>query len=476
MKKTRIVSFLLLLCLLAALLCPMALATDGTIDAQTDDAQTSGTQSFHVNAKAALLIDLNTGRVVYEQNADAKVYPASLTKIMVCLLALENGNLSDTVTVSEGALIDLDENSSSAGLQVGEQMTLENMLYCLMVPSGNDASNVVAEHIAGSTADFVRMMNERAYQLGCEGTHFNNAHGLHDEEHYTTARDLAKITQAALKSENFKQIVNTAEYELPATNLSEPRTLETTNQLIRKNVNNPFYYSKAMGIKTGFTTPAGRCIIACAKNDEMYFLAVICGADTTLLDDGSIQMESFPECIKLFDYGFDQFTYVTAVSPLYPLAQIAVSHSAGSESVALAPAREIRVLLPSNYDPEKLTQETALTSQTTEAPVKAGDALGTVTVSYDGEVIDETELLAIADVARSELSAAADTTGTYIQRNWWKWVVILIVVLVAAFGVLVLVLQIRRRQARIRRLEQRRRKLEQQERRYRGGFDDDDDI
>lgn len=472
MKKSRIVSVFLLLCLLFSLLCPAIFATDE--QAQTGEAPVTETAPFHINAKAALLIDLNTGRVVYEQNADDKIYPASLTKIMTCLLALENGNLSDIVTVSEGALVDLDESSSTAGLQVGEQMTLENMLYCLMVPSGNDASNIVAEHIAGSTADFVRMMNERAYQLGCEGTHFNNVHGLHDEDHYSTARDLAKITQAALKSENFKQIVNTAEYELPATNLSEPRTLKTTNQLIYKNTSNPFYYRKAMGIKTGFTTPAGRCIISCAKNDEMYFLAVICGAETKMLDDGSIEMQSFPECIKLFDYGFDQFTYVTAVSPLYPISQVAVSHSAGSEAVALAPAREIRVLLPSNYDPDKLTQQVTLDVPTTEAPVKAGDAFGKVSVSYDGAVIDETELLAIADVARSELSAAADTTGTYIQRNWWKWVVILIALLVAAFGVLLIVLQVRRRAERIRRLERRRRKLEQLERGDRGGFDDDD--
>ena len=475
MKQRKLLSALLLVCVLLSLSC--APVSAAAADAAAGEAAASAAQQpLHINAKAAMLVDLNTGRVVYEQNADERIYPASLTKIMTCLLALENGNLSSIVTVSEAALSNLDPNSSTAGLQVGEQMTLENMLYCMMIPSGNEACNAVAEHIAGSVADFVRMMNERAYELGCEGTHFNNPHGLHEEDHYTTVRDLVKITQAALKSENFKQIVNTAEYELPATNLSEPRTLRTTNQLIYKNSNNPFYYPRAMGIKTGYTSAAGRCVISCAKDDGMYFLAVVCGADTSIQENGDLLMESFPECIRLFDYGFDQFSYVTAVSPLYPIAQVAVSHSAGSEAVAVAPAKDIKVLLPNGYDEALLVQDIALTAQTVEAPVRAGDVLGTVSISYNGEVLDTTDLLAIADVARSEISAAADNTGTYIQQNWWKWVVIVIVLVVAAFFVLLIALQMRRRRQRLKRLEQRRRALEARERRRQFGGIDDDEV
>lgn len=476
MKLRNKLILLLLVCLLLSTSCLPAFAAAAD-EAQQDAAPVSGVQqSLTINAKAAMLVDLNTGRVVYEQNADEIVYPASLTKIMTCLLALENGNLSSTVTVSEAALSDLDPNSSTAGLQVGEQMTLENMLYCMMIPSGNEACNAVAEHIAGSVSDFVRMMNERAYELGCENTHFSNPHGLHEQEHYTTARDLVKITQAALKSENFKQIVNTPEYELPATNLSEPRTLRTTNQLIYKNSNNSYYYPRAMGIKTGYTSAAGRCVISCAKDDELYFLAVVCGAETVIQESGDLLMQSFPECIRLFDYGFDNFSYVTAVSPLYPIAQVAVSHTAGAEAVALAPAREIKVLLPNDYDSSLLTQDITLQSQSVEAPVRAGDVLGKVSISYHGELLGETELLAIADVARSEFSAAADNTGSYIQKNWWKWVVIVIVLFVVAFLVLLLVLRLRQQRQRLRRLEQRRRALEQRERNRRmgGGFDDDE--
>ena len=257
MKKTKVLSLLLAVFLLLSSLTLPLLAVDAETAEDPEQTQSDGADaaaaddsvpedqllssrtSFSVAAKAALLVDLNTGRTVYEQDADERIYPASLTKIMTCLLALENGNLSDVVTVSASALEDLDIDSSVAGLQVGEQMTLENLLYCMMVVSGNDACNVIAEHIAGSITDFVRMMNQRAYELGCLNTHFSNPHGLHDENHYTTARDLSIITQAALKSENFRQIVDTYEYQLPDDNVRQniPK-LKTTNMLIYRSMSN----------------------------------------------------------------------------------------------------------------------------------------------------------------------------------------------------------------------------------------------
>ena len=435
----------------------------------------SADPNFSVNAKAALLIDLNTGRTVYEQDADERVYPASLTKIMTCLLALENGNLSDVITVDESALSGLDQDSSVVGLVVGEKMTLENLLYCMMVSSGNDAANVVAEYIAGSVADFVRMMNERAYALGCEGTHFNNPHGLHDESHYTTARDLAKITQAALKSENFRQIVNTSQYQLPDDNMRQNiQPLKTTNMLIYKSTGNSLYYYRANGVKTGYTSAAGRCLIATAEEDGIRFLSILCGAKTTVLDSGDLLMESFPETIKLLDYGFDNFSYVTALSPLYPIAQVNVLNSAVSEAVAVAPAKDIRLLLPANYNPDLLKTETLLDAQEVEAPVQEGQKLGTAKVYYNGELVDETDLLAIADVARSEFSAVASSSSAYIQKNWWKWIVFLILGVIAVFLVLVLLLYLRRRRIRRLRMEKRRRDLEKQYHHRR--FHDDYDV
>ena len=491
MKKTRILAFLLTLLLTASCLtlpllaaaepaaeassAPADAASDASGDAQepaeedsSQEAVVSADPSFTVAAKAALLIDLNTGRTVYEQDADVRVYPASLTKIMTCLLALENGNLSDVITVDESALAGLDQDSSVVGLKVGEQITLENLLYCMMVSSGNDAANVVAEYIAGSVADFVRMMNERAYALGCKDTHFNNPHGLHDESHYTTARDLAIITQAALKSENFRQMVDTAEYIIPESATGDKHDLKTTNKLIYKSTGNSLYYSRATGVKTGYTSAAGRCLIATAEDDGIRFLSVLCGAKTTILDTGDLLMESFPETIKLLDYGFDNFSYVTALSPLYPIDQVTVLNSAGSEAVAVAPAKDVRLLLPANYNPDALRTEILLDAKEVEAPVSEGQKLGLARVYYGNELIDETDLLAIADVARSELSSVATNSTAYIQQNWWKWIVFLILGVIAAFLILLVLLQIRRRRLRRLRLEKRRRDLEKQyRRRYR---------
>ena len=486
MKKTKALSLLLsLLLLLSSLTLPL-LAVDAETAADPEQTQTdsadapteddsvpedrllSSRTSFSVAAKAALLIDLNTGRAVYEQDADERVYPASLTKIMTCLLALENGNLSDVVTVSASALDDLDADSSVAGLQVGEQMTLENLLYCMMVVSGNDACNVIAEHIAGSVADFVRMMNQRAYELGCLNTHFSNPHGLHDESHYTTARDLARITQAALKSENFRQIVDTAEYVIPESATGQEHKLKTTNLLIYESTGNSLYYPRATGVKTGYTSAAGRCLVATAEDDGIRFLSVLCGAKTTILESGDLLMESFPETIKLLDYGFDNYSYVTALSPLYPIAQVSVLNSAASEAVAVAPAKDVRILLPANYNPEALRTEILLDAKEVEAPVSEGQKLGLARVYYGKELIDETDLLAIADVARSELSSVATNSTAYIQQNWWKWIVFLILGVIAAFLILLVLLQIRRKRLRRMRMEKRRRDLEKQyRRRYR---------
>lgn len=491
MKKKTIPALCLILLILLQMLCLPAFAAESEQTEEPEQASAaqseqdasgedsvpeeqllSSQKDFYVDAKAALLVDLNTGRVVYEQNADDRVYPASLTKIMTCLIALENGNLSDVVTVSASALEDLDADSSVAGLQVGEQMTLENLLYCMMVVSGNDACNVIAEHIAGSVTDFVRMMNQRAYELGCQDTHFSNPHGLHDESHYTTARDLSIITEAALKSENFRQIVDTYEYQLPDDNMRQniPK-LKTTNMLIYRSMSNSLYYSRAHGIKTGYTSQAGRCVISEATGDGLDLLGIICGAATTILDSGDLLMENFTECARLFDYGFDNYSYLSIMSPLYPVDQVKIDHSAGAEAVAVAPRDEIKILLPNDYDPDKLETDIHLNSDSVEAPVYEGDVLGTATVTYAGEVLGQTDLLAITDVARSEISSAAAGTGAYIQRNWWKWVVLAIILVMVAILALIVLYQLRKRRYRRMRMEQRRRALEDRRRRFREEYD-----
>ncbi|NCC69043.1 MAG: D-alanyl-D-alanine carboxypeptidase, partial [Clostridia bacterium] len=209
MKKIKIFPVFLLLFLFLSVWSPSALALD--------DPQ--------VTAKAVLLADADSGRIFFSQNADMKMYPASLTKIMTVLLAVEavdrgDVSLDDEVTCSEECLAGMDEDGSTANIVAGETMKLRDLMYCALVESANEACNVIAEYIGGSIGNFVQMMNDRAGELGCTGTHFANTHGLPDENHYTTAADMYLITMEAINQDLFMEICNTAKYTVSATNMT----------------------------------------------------------------------------------------------------------------------------------------------------------------------------------------------------------------------------------------------------------------
>ncbi len=394
-----------------------------------------------VAASAAILIELNTDSILMEKDADKKIYPASLTKVMSCLVILENSNLNDTVTVHGSAFDGLDEFSSSSGLKEGEILSMETLLYCIMLSSGNEACNVAAEHLFGSVDAFVAKMNARAAELGCVGTHFKNAHGLHDADHYTTARDLSIITREALKNNTFRAIVATHTYKMPATNLSGPRTLTTTNQLILPTAGNSYYDKRVSGVKTGFTTPAGRCLIATAEQDDIRLLSIVCGCATKILPSGDLEFGSFPETKKLLDYGFNNFTYRTLLTTLYPMAEIPVTDSAGADFVSLAPAKEISALLPAGYNPELLKTETSLVSNSVAAPITAGTPLGVVQIFYGEQLVGQTDLIAITDVAKASLlnifgGEGASKTDLYLS------ILIVVLIILAAVVLVVLLVQI----------------------------------
>ena len=401
-----------------------------------------------VEAKAALLIELNSDTILFEQDADVTVYPASLTKIMTCLLTLENLKLTDTVTVSETALSNLDESGSTADLQVGETLTVDQLLYCMMLSSANEACNVAAEAISGSVDAFVQKMNTRAAELGCTGTHFANPHGLHNEDHYTTARDLSKIARAAIQNNKFREIVSKSSYVVPPTNLHDERKLTTTNQLMINLQTNRYYDSRVNGVKTGFTTPAGRCLIATAESGSISLLSVVCGCDTRVLETGDLEFASFPETEKLLNYAFDSFTYAPVLTTLYPVAEIPVSRSAGSNTVSLSPAQELKALMPVDYDAEKLQQTVTLINEDgVTAPVYAGDELGEISVSYEGRQLGTVKLVAIADVARANIFGLFQEPTTTAQ-SWVKTVLLLLLLVIIVLIVLFLVRNARRKRRR----------------------------
>ena len=268
---------------------------------------------WEIAAKAALLIDPDTEEILYARNIHERLYPASLTKIMTCLLVLEaidSGKLTrETVlTASEAAVTSIPPDGSNAGIKVGEELTVDSLLYCIMLSSANEGCNILAEAVSGSIDGFVEQMNQKAAALGCTDTNFVNTNGLPDSNHYTTAWDLYLITKEARTHPDFMPLVGTIFYEVPATNLSDPRKLYTTNYLISSYRTSGYIYKGAEGIKTGSTSAAGYCLVASASRSGRSLLSVVLGAERITLEDGTILTQSFSETIKLYDWGFDSFS------------------------------------------------------------------------------------------------------------------------------------------------------------------------
>nr|WP_326166563.1 D-alanyl-D-alanine carboxypeptidase family protein [uncultured Oscillibacter sp.] len=358
-----------------------------------------------VQAKAALLVDRKTGAVLYSLNEHDELYPASLTKIMTCLLVLEaidEGRLSldQEITATPSALEGLAEDGSTAGIKAGEVLTVEELLYCLMVVSANEAGAILAEKISGTVEGFVDRMNDEAQALGCEDTHFMNPHGYHDSQHYTSAWDLYLITKAALEHPMFMTVCDTSSHVVPATNMAEERQLNNTNFLIRST--REYYNADVHGVKTGSHSMAGNCLVTTAQHASMDLLCVILGAERVQDENGIWWTYSFTETNRLYDWAFGNFAYQTLLKEDDVAGEAPVSLSA-VDHVTLRPAQAVELLLPKGVDLEELEKEIVLKSDPVEAPIEEGDVLGALTIRLDGEELAQVDLLAFTGVEASRL-------------------------------------------------------------------------
>ena len=264
------------------------------------------TEILNLYAEAGVLVELSTGRIAYEKNADKQMYPASVTKIMTAILAVENCQLTDTVTITKDMISHVPAGYTVAYLRPGEVVTVEQLLNALLIPSANDAGFALAIHISGTVEDFATLMNQKATEIGCLNTNFTNPSGIHSNDHYTTATDMALIAKYALKYKEITDIMCTLSYDLQPTN-SNKRTFQTTNTLIKPDAKTYFEY--ATGGKTGFTDQAGACIVATAKKENMEFLAVILNAPVA---QNNIVYRDI-DCKTLFEYGFENYEEIVKV-------------------------------------------------------------------------------------------------------------------------------------------------------------------
>ena len=286
--------------------------------ASSESALADWPEGIDIESECAIVIEASTGTVLYEKNADETCYPASITKIMTAMLVLELSELDETVTFSEDAVYTTE--GSGIYRNVGEEMSVEDTLYAMMLESANECAYALAEHAADGDYDaFIELMNERAQELGCTGTNFTNAHGLPDTEHVTTCRDMALIAQAAIRDDMFRTLISTVSYTLPETNMSDPLTLYNHHKMICNNRTSKYLYDYAIGGKTGYTSAAGNTLVTYAEKDGMMLICVLMKSGTYC---------QWTDTQELFDYCFENFT-------LYNVADNETRYSGGIETGSL---------------------------------------------------------------------------------------------------------------------------------------------
>lgn len=458
MKKKRIVIFFLFFALIGSLFVPL---TAGAVDL---GAVSQAVRQKDVDANAALLVNMTEDTIYYEKNAQQKVYPASITKVMTALLVLEavdRGDLTlDTViTAGSETWMGIPADGSTQNIQIGENMTVRDLLYCLLLPSANEAANILAQTVSGRVASFVDLMNSRAVELGCTGTHFVNPHGIHDENHYTTCYDLYLIARHAMENETFRTIVSTDEYTVPATNMSEERHFANTNGLLTNKKYSGYVYDDCIGIKTGSTDAAGYCLLSAAERDGTVLISVVMGAET-VVDSAGTHRKQFSESSALLKWGFDTFSYHTVMESTDPVAEVPVTLGIDVDSVLVAPAEGIQALLPNDVKSDAFTT-TIEVVETVAAPVTKGQKLGTMTIYLQGQPYGSVDLVAIDDVEQSAFLAKKQEIEDFISSTWFKAALIVI-------GVIILVILLRLTVFRPRRRYGGRYTGSRRQRNYRG--------
>lgn len=345
-----------------------------------------------INAEAGIIVEVNSGKTIYEKNIEEQNYPASVTKILTAIIVIEKCDLDEVATASKTAVENIPEGYVVAPLSVGEEMKIKDLLYALMLKSANDVAYVLAEHVGGSIDGFSDIMNQKAKEIGCKNSHFVNPNGIHNQNHYTTAYDMYLIAKYAMENKTFAKIVSTYEYTLPATNKykSKDRVMKNTNDFV--NPNSSYYNENVRGIKTGTTLQAGNCLITDTAKDGLEFITVVLGAKTS---NGK-----FYETNKMINYAFDNYTLTNMHKKDDIIDTIEVDKATEeTKKLNLIISDEITVMNNKKITKNDIKPEVKLNDDIV-APINRGQELGTIEYNVDG-LKYSAKLLAQNDVERS---------------------------------------------------------------------------
>ena len=461
MKKNRFFPCVLLSCLLMGLAAPCAMALE----------------TPSLNAQAAVLVDLDAGRVLYGYNMDAERAPASLTKVMTVLLTLEaidsgRVSLDDMIVAQDDCLEGMEEDSSTAGIVPGVQVSMRDLLYCMMLHSANEACNIVGRYIAGSISGFVDMMNKKAGELGCRHTHYMNTHGMPAEGHYSSAYDQYLIFAEAMTHPLFMEVSNAASYQPESSAINNGEPIGNSNALINitsiYSNGGRYLYEGASGGKTGYTRAAGYCLVSTAQRSGVHLLAVVMGCDGVL----NAQIEdyfNFIDSRTLYDWGFNNFSYRTLLSTNEVVERQEVELAEGDVLAMLRPAEELRALMPNEVSDEDIRREVILYNDTLRAPIGAGTVLGEVRVSVGDALYGTSKLVNSSAIELSRNAYLARRVAEILSKGW----VIALLSILAFFTILYIILitryrRLRKKHLRERRRAEKRRREEELQRRKQG--------
>lgn len=413
---------------------------------------------FTLYSKSAIVVNLDSDTVIYEtDNARTeRLYPASLVKIMTVMLVLEledqpnSQMLTMTYEVSD-ALYGM--GASNADLRPGEEISVTDLMYACMLPSACDAALVLATHYGGGNPQaFVQLMNQKAKELGCENTNFVNAHGLHDDNQYTTAYDMYLITKAALATEGFEQIATSTSYEMAATNMHpEARTYSHTNLMLHTGN----YYEGAMGIKTGTTDESGKNLVSMASRGGLTYLSVTLGAPIEI--DGVKDNYFVKDNAALYDWVFSSFSIQSVLKKTDIVETVSVNLSSDTDTLQLVPSEEISLLLPDDIDPSSIMRKTDV-PESVDAPIEEGDVIGTVKLYLGGEEIASCDLVARTSVSQSIPLVIWNFILGALSSVWVIVILIIVVVLIAFYITITILYNRKMKKKRILQANRKKRK------------------
>lgn len=399
---------------------------------------------METESEIVLLVNTDSETVIFDKNANKRTAPASLTKIVTCMLVLENcPDLSVQVTCKRECLDGLyAQNAATAGIVTGESLSIKNLLYCLMLPSAADAANILADYVGGSIDNFVVMMNDFVAKLGCNDTKFVNAHGLDtDPNGYTTANDLYKITKYALQNPIFKEITSTSRYNIePTEKYPYTRYLHNTNKMM--NIGIPDYYHKSVsGVKTGTTEKAGRCVITTASQDGYNYMLIVMKAPQYDIDnDGVEENVAFTESKKIYNWAFDNIELTKITNTTDVVTVVDVEYNSKIDHLRLLPAEELSALVPLGTESGSLIIRPVEneTPKVVKAPVKKGDVIGKAEILYGEDIVATVDLVAAEDVDLNVFLLIIGVIKTIFSTTIFKILFAIIAVLIVIYILLII--------------------------------------